>query len=400
MVRDLITTMNGGFSRRNLLKLGGGTAAALALAACAPPPPPAGGKADLVLPEDLSATQKTLNWSNWTAYLDFDDDTKKNPTLQAFMKRTGITVNYIEDIDDNDSYFNKIAPQLRQRQNIDRDIFVFTDWMANRIIRDELVQPLDLIQMPHAPNLIPSLREVSFDPGRHNSLPWQGGFGGIGYNKKKVGREIKTIDDLWTPDLRGKVVVLNEFRDTVGMVMQAMGVNLEGDFTADQVQAAMDEVRKRIEDGSIRRVKGNSYLEDLKSGNAIAAICWSGDIFILRSETEDDNWDFIIPESGGTLWTDNMMIPITSQHRSNAQKLMDYYYEPAVAAEVAAWVNYVCPVQGAQEILAKTDKDLAEDPFIFPTDEFIKQHNVQSFRALTPDEDADYSARWAKVVGN
>ena len=95
-----------------------------------------------------------------------------------------------------------------------------------------------------------------------------------------------------------------------------------------------------------------------------------------------------------------MMIPITSQHRSNAQKLMDYYYEPAVAAQVAAWVNYVCPVLGAQEIQAKTDKDLAEDPFIFPTDDFIKQHNVQSFRALTPDEDADYSARWAKVVGN
>ena len=159
-------------------------------------------------------------------------------------------------------------------------------------------------------------------------------------------------------------------------------------------------MRRRIDDGSIRRVKGNAYLEDLKSGNAVAAIAWSGDIFTLRAETEDDNWKFVIPESGGTLWTYNMMIPITSTHRANAEKLMDYYYEPEVAAQVAAWVNYVCPVQGAQEILAKDDPELAADPFIFPTEKFLTDKHVESFRALTPEEDADYSARWAKVVGN
>lgn len=399
-VRALVGLAQSALTRRRLFALGGSAAAIAALSACAPPPPPTGGTASIVLPTDLSETEKVLKWSNWTAYLDMDDDDKRHPTLDAFMKQTGIKVTYSEDIDDNDSYFNKVAPQLRQRQQIDRDIFVFTDWMANRIIREGLVQPLDLIQMPHAPNLIPSLREVSFDPGRHYSLPWQGGFGGIGYNRAKVGRDIKSIDDLWAPDLKGKVVVLNEFRDTVGMVMQNQGVSIAGDFSADQIQAGMDEVRRRIDDGSIRRVKGNAYLEDLKSGNAVAAIAWSGDIFTLRAETEDDNWKFVIPESGGTLWTDNMMIPITSTHRANAEKLMDYYYDPEVAAEVAAWVNYVCPVSGAQEILAKSDPELAADPFIFPTEKFLTDKHVESFRALTPEEDADYSARWAKVVGN
>jgi len=399
-VRALVGLAQAGLSRRRLLGLGGSAAMAAALSACAPPLPPASGKAAVTLPKDVSATEKIVNWANWTAYLDIDDATKKYPTLEAFIAATGIKVTYAEEIDDNDSYFNKVAAQLRAGQSIDRDLFVFTDWMANRIIRDELVQPLDLIQMPHAPNLLPSLREVSFDPGRHYSLPWQGGFGGIGYNKAKVGREIKSIADLWAPDLKGKVVVLSEFRDTVGMIMQSQGVEISGPFVADQIQAGFDEVSKRIADGSIRRVKGNSYLEDLKAGNAVAAICWSGDIFMLKAETGDDSWEFVIPDSGGTLWTDNMMVPITSTHRANAMRVMDYYYQPEVAAQVAAYVNYVCPVLGAQEILAKDTPDLAANPFIFPSDDYIKKHKVESFRALSADEDADYSARWAKVVGN
>ncbi|MER7071207.1 spermidine/putrescine ABC transporter substrate-binding protein [Terrabacter sp. NPDC000476] len=389
-----------GFSRRALLGGGAAGLAALGLSGCAPPLPPAGGKSALKLPTDVSDTEKVVRWANWTAYLDQDENATKYPTLEAFTKRTGIKASYYVDIEDNDSYFNKIAPQLRAKQDIDRDVFVFTDWMANRIIRDELVQPLDLIRMPHAPNLLESLKEVSFDPGRQNSLTWQSGFAGIGYNREKVGRELKSLDDLWADDLKGRVVVLSEFRDTAGLIMQQQGVDLTSNFDKAAVEKAFAEVDKRVSEGFIRRIKGNSYLEDLKSGNAVAGIVWSGDLFVLRAETGNDNWQFVIPESGGTLWSDNMMIPITSTHRRNAMALMDYYYEPAVAAEVAAYVNYVCPVQGAKAEMEKIDPELAASPFIFPSEDYIKKNNVQSFRALTSQEDADYSALWAKVVGN
>ena len=269
----------------------------------------------------MSDTEKIVHWANWTAYLDYDEETKKYPTLEPFMKETGIEVTYSEDIDDNDSYFNKIAPQLRAGQDIDRDIFVFTDWMANRVIRERLCQPLDLIRMPNATNLLDSLKDVTFDPGRQNSLTWQCGFAGIGYDKEKVGRELKTIDDLWTDELKGRIVVLSEFRDTVGLVMQSQGVDIAGPEWGDaEFENAVDEIEKRIAEGYIRQVKGNSYLEDLKSGNAVAGIVWSGDIFVLRAETENDNWKFVIPESGGTLWSDNMMIPITSTHRQTPRR--------------------------------------------------------------------------------
>lgn len=401
LVRGLVRAARStDLSRRSLLGAAGLGGAAAALSACAPPAPPAGGAQALKLPTDVSATDKVVRWANWTAYLDFDDKTKQYPTLQEFIKQTGIQATYAEDIEDNDSYFNKIAPQLRAKQDIGKDIFVFTDWMANRVIRDQLAQPLEIIRMPNASNLLDSLKDVSFDPGRNYSLTWQSGFAGIGYDKVKLGREIKTLDDLWQDDLKGRIVVLSEFRDTVAIVMQSQGVDITKGWGKTEFEKGVAVIQEKLDQGYIRKIKGNSYLEDLKSGNALAGIVWSGDLFVLRAETGNDNWQFVIPESGGTLWSDNMMIPITSTHRKNAMTLMNYYYEPEVAAQVAAYVNYVCPVTGAQDELAKSDPELAKSPFIFPSAQYIKDNNIQGIRALTPQEDQEFSTIWQKVMGN
>ncbi len=401
-VRQLAELARASVSRRRFLGGAGAGLAALGLAACAPPEPPAGGKPEIKLPKDVSATDKTLAWANWTAYLDVNDETTKHDTLEAFIAETGIAASYSEDIDDNDSYVSKIRPQLQATppQDIKKDIITLTDWMANRMIRDQLVQPLELIHIPNAGRLLEPLKDVSFDPGRQYSLTWQSGFAGIGYDKSKVGRELKSLKDLWADDLKGKITVLSEFRDTVGLIMLSQGVDISGAFTKDQVAAGMDEVTKRVAGGNIRRIKGNAYMEDLKSGNAIAGIVWSGDISILRAETKNDNWEFVVPDSGGTLWSDNLMIPITSTHRRNAHKLMDFYYRPDVAAKVAAYVNYICPVTGAQEEMKKIDPELADSPLIFPTAQWITEHNVKGFRALSAAEDEEYSKMWAKVVGN
>ena len=392
----------GGLSRRALLGSGVAATAGLALTGCAPPEPPTGGPAALELPEDLSDSEKTIKWSNWTAYLDVNTKETKSPTLSAFMEQSGIEVSYFEDIDDNDSYYAKVAPQLRAGQSIDRDIFTLTDWMAARVIRDQLCQPVELIQMPNVvQNMLQPLKDASFDPGRNNSITWQSGFAGIGYNRDTVGRELKTLDDLWTDDLKGRIVVLSEFRDTAALVMQNQGVDIESDWGSAEFENAVAFIEQKIDEGYIRKVKGNSYMEDLTSGNAVAGITWSGDIFVLGYDTGDPSWTFTIPESGGTLWSDNLMVPITSTHRRNAQKLMNYYYDPAVAAELAAWVNYVCPVVGAQAEMEKIDPELAESPWIFPTTEFIAERNIQQFRVLSAEEDIEYADMWStRVMGN
>ncbi len=398
----LTAAASGGLSRRALLGTGAAATAGMALTGCAPPKPPSGGVASLDLPKDVSDTEKIVKWANWTAYIDMNGKETQSPTLEAFMEQTGIEVSYSEDVDDNDSYYAKVGPQLRAGQSIDRDIFTLTDWMATRVIRDQLCQPLELIQMPNVVgNLLQPLKDVSFDPGRQHSITWQSGFAGIGYNREKVGRELKSLDDLWTDDLKGRIVVLSEFRDTAGLVMQSQGVDISSGWGKAEFEKALDFIEGKIADGYIRKVKGNSYLEDLTSGNAVAGITWSGDIFVLAADTEDPNWTFTIPESGGTLWSDNMMVPITSTHRRNAETLMNYYYDPAVAAQVAAWVNYVCPVDGAQAEMEKIDPDLAESPFIFPTADYIAENNIQSFRVLDADEDIEFADLWStKVMGN
>lgn len=381
-------------SRRSLL---GSAAAAGLLAACAPPEPPAVARTTRALPVDRSATDRRVAFASWTQYLDQDESTKRFPTLDAFVRATGIQASYSEEIDDNDLYVNKIAPQLRAGQDIGRDLVVLSDWMVNRVIDQELVQPLELIRMPHAGNVLPELMDAPFDPGRQHSLPWQSGLTGIGYDASKV-KEIRSVDDLWRPDLEGRVVGLSEWRDTLGVILRSQGVDPARPFTRDQLAAAVEVVDRRLRDGQIRRIRGNSYVQDLQSGNALAGLVWSGDIATLRAETGNERWTFVVPESGGMLWSDNAVVPITSPRRRNAQRLLDWYYQPEIAAQVAAWVGYICPVAGAQKAMEKVDPERVEDPLIFPTADFLARR-TSVFRALDPREEQEYAAMWTQVVG-
>jgi spermidine/putrescine transport system substrate-binding protein len=186
-------------------------------------------------------------------------------------------------------------------------------------------------------------------------------------------------------------------RDTVGLIMMAQGVDISGKFTEDQFMTAVDFLQKQFDSGQIRQAKGGSYTEDLISGDALAVIGWSGDITQINFEN-GAKWKFELPESGGTLWADNMMVPVGSPHKKNAEKLIDYYYDPKVAAEVAAYVNYICPVAGAQAEMEKIDPDLAKNPFIFPDDSFLAKSKL--FRTLTPQEETKYNLAFQKVLGN
>jgi spermidine/putrescine transport system substrate-binding protein len=394
MFREIVRAQ---LSRRSVLRGAGGVGVAAALAACGTGDTTTTDKPAAAV-KDKSATEKIVRWANWPAYLDYDEKTKKYPTLEKFQQQTGIKATYAEDIDDNDSYYGKIQGQLKNGDDIGKDVITMTDWMAGRLIRQNYVQKLDKANIPNAKNLNPKLQDVDFDPGRAHSLTWQSGYAGLGYRKDKVGRELKTLDDLWAPDLKGKIVVLSEMRDTVGLIMLSQGVDISKQFTEDQFNTALDVLQKQVDSGQIRQVKGNSYLEDLRSGNAIAAIAWSGDILLAQFEEEDRNYPGTLPDTGGTLWSDNLMVPIGSPHKTNAEKLFNFYYDPAIAAEVAAYVNYICPVEGAKAEMEKIDPSLVDSPLIFPTEADLA--NVKVFHSLTPDEETTYSEAFQKVIGN
>ncbi|WP_438855223.1 ABC transporter substrate-binding protein [Agromyces sp. M3QZ16-3] len=378
-------------SRRGLLAGAGAGASALALAACST----GGGQAKPTAAADTSDTDKTLNWANWAAYIDEDDD-GNYPTLVAFEEETGISVNYEVAVDDNNTYYGKVKDQLALGQDIGADTVCLTDWMVSRWIRLGYTQELDRANIPNIANLAPALANPSFDEGRKFSLPWQGGFAGICWNTEKVPGGLETVEDLWNSELKGRVGVLSEMRDTMGLIMLQNGVDISSpDWGDAEFDAAIEILDEQVANGQIRNIKGNSYLEDLKSEDTLAAICWSGDITVLNAEA-GDKWQFAIPTAGGTLWNDNFLIPIGSPRKTNAETLINYYYEPEVAAEVAAWVNYITPVVGAQEAAVAIDPELAENQLIFPDEETLS--NAFIFRALSGAEEQKYQTQFQQIL--
>jgi len=377
--------INSQISRRALLAGAGAVAGAGALAACG-----SGGSS--------GAAKDTVRWANWTLYIDVDESGKKYPTLEAFTKQTGIKVKYSEDINDNDEFFGKVQGQLKLKKDIGYDIVTPTDWMASRFIRLGYTQKFDKANIPNAKNILPTLAHPSFDANRDSSLTWQGIMAGLGWNTKVNPKGLKTVDDLWQPQNKGKIVVLSEMRDTIGVILLSQGIKPET-CAEDQFMNAVDFLQKKIADGWIRGVKGNEYKEDLISGDATAVIAWSGDLFQLSTENEG-KFDFAIPESGGTISGDNFLIPstVTAESKVNAEKLINYYYEPAVAAEVAAYVNYVTPVQGAQAEMEKIDPKLAKSEYIFPTQATMSRLHV--FKALSPAEETKWTEAFQAAAGN
>ncbi|MEV4655461.1 spermidine/putrescine ABC transporter substrate-binding protein [Micromonospora sp. NPDC049301] len=346
--------------------------------------------------DDLSGTEKKLAFSNWPQYMDVDEkDESKRPSLDQFIAKSGIQVTYTEDINDNNEFFGKVQNQLAACQSTDRDIIVLTDWMAARMIRLGWIQKLDPAKIPNVQaNLLPSLLNRSFDQENRISIPWQSGLAGLAYNGS-VTKELRTVDELLTrPDLKGKVTALSEMRDTMGLLLQSNGHD-PANFTTAQYDDALNKLKKAVDSGQIRKFTGNDYAPDLAKGDIAACIGWSGDIIQLSSENE--KVQFVAPDSGVMLFSDNMMVPNKATHKGNAEALINYYYEPAVAATLAAYVNYICPVKGAQAEMEKIDPELAANPLIFPDEALLSKSKV--FMALDEKQEKEYEGKFQQVIG-
>jgi spermidine/putrescine transport system substrate-binding protein len=345
---------------------------------------------------DESGSDKELVVSNWPLYIDVDeDDESKRPTLDAFTSETGVQVTYQEDVNDNNEFFGKVRNQLSTCQTIDRDIVVLTDWMAARMIRLGWVQPLRKDKIPNVEaNLLPSLRGRPWDRKTEYAVPWQSGFAGIAFNGN-VTREVRSVEELFTrADLRGKVTCLSEMRDTMGLILRSNGHD-PSDFTEEQFDEALNTLQRAVDSGQIRRFTGNDYAQDLAKGDIAACIGWSGDVIQLNFE--DEKIQFVTPDSGVMLWSDNMQVPNRATHQGNAELLMNYYYEPSVAAELAAYVNYICPVVGAQDEMAGIDPELAENELIFPSESTLSHAKV--FMALNEAQERIFEQRFQQVIG-
>jgi spermidine/putrescine transport system substrate-binding protein len=383
-----------GLSRRTLLTMLG----AAALGGCsagsdgtASPPT----KSPAATAVAAGSTDKTVIWSNWPNYIDVRKKAPRHPTLAAFTAKTGIEVTYREVIEDNNSFVKTIDTDLRAHHAVGTDLMCLTSWMGARLVRDGEVRQLDRSLLPTAKkNLIGALANPSWDPGRRYSMPWQAGLTGIAYDATKVDRAIGSIKELLTrKDLAGRVSLLTEFNDSVGAAALVGGADLT-DLTVAEVEKALDTIAAAKQSGHVRHFYGNEFIKALKSGTVAACLAWSGDV--LQAQLTNPNIKFVAPEEGLMIWSDDFLMPGASVHSTQAAQLIDFFYQPEIAAKVAAWVNYICPVAGAQEQMVKIDPDLALSPLIFP-DASILNRSFQ-FPSLEKADDTRLRAQFASIV--
>lgn len=336
-----------------------------------------------------SSGDKSVKISNWTSYI--SDELKSD-----FEKDTGIKLTYIEDVNDNTEYFSKIQPVLNRDKSIDRDGFILTDWMANRIINQvKWAQPLSNKDFTNKKNLVSALATPSFDENRKYSAPWASIIAGIAYNIKQTGKELKTFDDFLA--VKGNKTVISEMRDTIGIMMMDDGVKIEN-ATISQINKQFDRLQDLIDSGRVNGVNGNEYVTDLSAGNLDACIAWSGDVAQITRDNPDVR--FYVPESGGTISSDNFMIPISSEKPELATQFINYFYDPAVSAKWVAEIQFVSPVEGVTEELIKLGGDaaaLVDSPLVVPDADFLKQ--LQIFGSLSEKDEEEFDNRSAEIVG-
>ncbi|MEU0478149.1 spermidine/putrescine ABC transporter substrate-binding protein [Streptosporangium sp. NPDC006013] len=387
-------TQSRSVTRRDALRLGGMSAAGLALAACGVQGKKVEAPQKDAVAEYWGSKKKngTLRFANWPLYI--DKDGKRYPSLEMFEADTGIKVTYTEAIQDIPTFFGKIQPLLAANNDIGYDLMVLTNGLQlSKAIALGYLVPLDHSKLPNfAANASSVVKNPTWDPNNAHTVPWAGGLTGIAYNPKYVD-EVKSIADLWNPKYKGKVGMMLDTQEVANFGMFALGIDPDKSTEADWKKAG-EKLKQQRDAGLVRKYYENDYVDALARGDIWITMAWSGDIFQQVAEGKDLR--FVVPEEGGTIWTDNLCIPKTSQNPVDALTFMDYVYQPKIATMLVESINYITPVSSAKDlVLADAAKatgkekaaleQIAESPMIFPSETDMAK--LRSYKKLEPAEE-------------
>jgi spermidine/putrescine transport system substrate-binding protein len=337
----------------------------------------------------------SLDWANWPFYIDQDEDTGESDTINQFEEETGISVNYREVIEDNESFFGTIQPSLAAGQSAGWDMITPTDYMCQRLIRLGYLEELDWSKLPNVEaNIDDVYRGRALDANNQYLVPWQSGFTGIGYNLELTGREITSMEDLWNPEFEGRIGMFREMRDTFNFALLRNGVN-PTEATFEDAGRAAEALLEQAP--LVRNYYGNEYTDGLANGDVALTMAWSGDVYQLQ--LDNPNLRFVIPDEGGNLWVDNLCIPNGAANPDAAHEMMNFVYQPEIMAQISSYVQFISPVPAARDILAASDdeeeQELAESELIFPTEATLDR--VHGYPDLSDEAE---ERRWLELFQN
>jgi spermidine/putrescine transport system substrate-binding protein len=392
-------------SRREMLRYAGVGAGATGLAALLAACGVSGSDKNTESPSEAASIWETaektgtLNFANWELYIDRARVNGKfvHPSVEDFEKETGIKVNYTEPIIENEQFFAKIQPSLSAGKDVGYDLIVITNGQTlSKLIRNDWLIPLEHDYLKNFDaHVADAYRDPSYDPGNAYTVPWQSGITGIGYNPKLTGRKITSFNDLFDPAFKGKVGMFGDALDLPNFAMQGLGINPETS-TPDDWQKAADKLIEQRDAGIVRQYYTQNYIRALTAGDVALTMAWSGDIFQAQNSGSPE-LEFVVPDEGGIIWTDNMCIPAKAQHPVDAIMMMDYVYDPKVAAQIADWVWYITPVPEAEEIIRTDleDPTVANSPLVFPTEDMYSR--LHHYRELDTEEEEQWNGLFGPI---
>lgn len=340
-------------------------------------------------PGSSGGSGKSFKLATWVFYIDGDDANPQDaPTIKAFTAKTGIKVDYTVDVDDNSSFTSTVQPKLEAGDPTGYDLVVLTSWMCERWIRNGWAETLDDSKLPNKKNMNSRLQNPSWDPNRAHTLPWAEGQVGIAYYPDEVGFEMTDVKDLLDDRVKGKVTILSEMRDTLGMFMLSQGMD-PATASVDDAKKALEAISTARDKGQFRKITGNSYTDDLGSKDAIASLAWSGDVVALQADNPDLKW--VAPKAGQMTFVDTMLVPKGAEHAAEAHEWMNYLYDPKVSGPLFEYISYVSPVEGAvDEMSAEAQKN----PLINPP----ASSKLVDFRILTEAEADDLENAFSQAT--
>lgn len=354
------------------------------------------------------AASNKLRWLNWPAYIDISEDETSYPSIDAFTEQTGIEVEYNEGLLDNADFLAQYAPDLRAGNNTGWDVMSPGGWVVERMARNGWLEELDHSKLPNwTANTADYAKGLWFDPENKYSVYWQGGITGIAYDPNLTEREITTFDDLLDPAFSGRVGGFSDMRDMFGLTLLSLGVE-PANATVDDVREAQEKLLD-VPDGHFRGWYDNAYYDVLAAGDLAISVAWSGDISQMNFY-DNDQVQFVVPDTGGMRWNDNLVIPKGGANKDNALKLLDYYYDPAAAALLSEYVGYFTPVKDLDaKILEDSEAARADDPdwadtleamapTVVPTPD--QTANTFTDKQLTEEEEAEWNDLFEVVLTN
>lgn len=348
-------------------------------------------------PDDAGDPTGELRILNWADYIDVDDGTSPG-SVSRFARETGTEVQYDDLYEDNAYGLSTLfEPKLAKGKSIGYDVVVPTYWVVAQLLEQGLLNQIPLERVPNHVNIDPALLGMAWDRGARFHMPWQGGFTGIAYNPALTGKEIRSFADLLDPSLRGRIGMVSEMREVVGLFMLAAGAD-PSRATATSADLALDRLENVVRGGQVKKFTANEYVDSLQSGEFAACLAWSGDVVQLQNKRPDIR--FVIPAEGGIRWFDSMVVPKGAKNVASAGDWMNFVYDPENAARITASVQFISPVVGVREALQRAGGEsarLADNPVLFPDD--ATRRRLYFWAGTTTAEEAALQERFDRIIG-